>query len=167
MVSLNIRPVCQRAYSANSSCRHTFSDTKIISLFTKYFNKFRFQSDCPIHTPTSEVGEQSGKADLLIQFVRLISLGQHGVITTLYNLNLKFDSIFFFLWLEQPWLWHLKLKHIMVKNRHIWEFYTFHTWPLFVEAFKFIALSISIPWFGTHSVFRKSLNFWFSKVSEH
>ena len=167
VVSLNISPVCQKAYSANSSCRHTFSDNKIISLFTKYFNKFRFQSECPIHTPASEVGEQSGLADLLIPFVRLFSLGQHGVITTLYKSKI-WQHIFFYLWLEQPWLWHLKLKHIMLKNPHIWEFYTYFIHGLFfVEAFKFIALSITIPWFGTHSVFRKFLNFWFSKVSGH
>ena len=38
-VSLDIRPVCQRTYSANSSCRHSFSDIRIISLLLNSLTK--------------------------------------------------------------------------------------------------------------------------------
>ena len=131
VVSLNIRPVCQKAYSASSSCRHTFSDNKIISLFTKYFNKFRFQSDCPIHTPTSEVGEQSGIADLLIPFVRLFSLGQHGVITTLYKSKI-WQHIFFLSLTGTTMTLTLKAEtHNGQESPYLGILHLFHTWPLF------------------------------------
>ena len=131
VVSLNIRPVCQKAYSASSSCRHTFSDNKIISLFTKYFNKFRFQSDCPIHTPTSEVGEQSGIADLLIPFVRLFSLGQHGVITALYKSKI-WQHIFFLSLTGTAMTLTLKAEtHNGQESPYLGILHLFHTWPLF------------------------------------
>ena len=38
-VSLNIRPVCQKTYSANSLCRHSFNDTKIIFLLVNISTK--------------------------------------------------------------------------------------------------------------------------------
>ena len=130
VVSLNISPVCQKAYSANSSCRHTFSYNKIISLFTKYFNKFRFQSECPIHTPASEVGEQSGIADLLIPFVRLFSLGQHGVITTLYKPKI-WQHILLSLTGTAMTLTLKAETHNGQESPYLGILHLFHTWPLF------------------------------------